>query len=175
MSCSYNIGDFDFEQADIDRVVQQKGLLSIEVEFSPLCNFRCPYCYMGHLVTERIELTPEEGRSVLQQARDLGARKIIVLGGEPMLYPHIFEMVEACRAMDLTVEMFTNGSRIDRRRLGASSSSACGWCSKGTPSCPRCRTSWSAGRARTRGCRSRWTTCAPPAIPRLATCWRSAR
>lgn len=120
MSCSYNIGDFDFEQADIDRVVQQKGLLSMEIEFNSLCNYRCPYCYMGDLVKQRSELTPEEGRSVLQQARDLGARKIIILGGEPMLYPHIFEMIEACRAMDLTLEMFTNGSCIgedEARRL----------------------------------------------------------
>lgn len=112
MSCFYNIGDFGFTQAEIDRVVQQKGLLSMEVEFNWLCNYRCPYCYMGDLVKQRIELTPDEGRSVLRQARDLGARKIIILGGEPMLYPHLFDMIDACRAMDLTVELFTNGSCI---------------------------------------------------------------
>ena len=120
MSCYYNIGEFEFDQAAIDEAVARKGLLSMEIEFNWLCNYRCPYCYMGDLVKQRIELTPDEGRGALRQARALGARKIIILGGEPMLYPHIFDMIELCRELGMAVEMFTNGSCIgadEARRL----------------------------------------------------------
>ena len=46
------------------------------------------------------------------QAKELGARKIIILGGEPMLYPPIIEMIQFIRGLDMDVELFTNGTNI---------------------------------------------------------------
>jgi radical SAM protein with 4Fe4S-binding SPASM domain len=42
----------------------------------------------------------------------MGARKIIILGGEPTLYPDILDMIRFIRKQDLEAEMFTNGTRI---------------------------------------------------------------
>ena len=115
MSCHLRVGDFEFSPEDVERTVREKGLLSIEVEFSLKCNFHCRYCYLQGRSGGEGGLTPDEGRSVISQARDLGARKLIVLGGEPMLYPPILEMLAYGREQGLQVEIFTNGSRIDRR------------------------------------------------------------
>lgn len=84
----------------------------MEIEFSLRCNFNCPYCYVGAESDFENELTIEEIGDTIQQAKDLGARKIIILGGEPMIYPKTLELIQFMREMNLEVEMFTNGSRI---------------------------------------------------------------
>ena len=111
-SCHVRIPNFEFEQAQIDQALREKRLLSMEIEFTRKCNFRCPYCYVPGTQPPENELTPAEIESVLTQAKELGARKIIVLGGEPMVYPEIFERLAFIRGQGLEVEMFTNGFNI---------------------------------------------------------------
>lgn len=104
--------DFEFDRETIARAAAENRLLTMEIEFSLRCNFRCPYCYVPAESYFDDELTPDEIRDVLVQARDLGARRIIVLGGEPSIYPQIREMIDFIHSRDMDVEMFTNGSGI---------------------------------------------------------------
>ena len=84
----------------------------MEIEFSLNCNFYCPYCYVPQNPSLENELTDEEIRDVILQAKDLGAKKIIILGGEPMIYPQIMDMIGFINKQGLEIEMFTNGSQI---------------------------------------------------------------
>ncbi len=50
----------------------------------------------------------------VDQAAGLGARKIIVLGGgEPALYPHLFTVLDHILARGLRADLFTNATLID--------------------------------------------------------------
>ena len=109
---THRLCDFEFDRATIARAAAENRLLTLEIEFSLRCNFRCPYCYVPAESYFDDELTPDEIRGVLLQARDLGARRIIILGGEPSIYPHIREMIDFIRRQGMEVEMFTNGSGI---------------------------------------------------------------
>ncbi len=112
--CQNLLGDFEFPLEDIEAAVRQRRLLSMEIEFSRQCNFRCPYCYVDDIPSISDEMSPEQIRDVLVQAKALGARRIIVLGGEPMVYPRIFEMLDFIGELGMEVELFTNGTRMDR-------------------------------------------------------------
>jgi len=112
-SCFKPTSEFEFPLADIEAAARDHRLLSMEIELSRRCNFRCPYCYVPRGPEPAGELTREEIRDVILQARDLGARKIIVLGGEPSIYPHLFEMLDLIAGLGLAAEMFTNGSGVD--------------------------------------------------------------
>jgi len=104
--------DFEFDRVSIARAAADNRLLTLEIEFSLRCNFRCPYCYVpadGYFANE---LTPAEIKDVLTQARAMGARRIIILGGEPSIYPHIRVMIDFILGLGMGVEMFTNGSGI---------------------------------------------------------------
>ncbi len=90
----------------------QPGLLSMEIELSLRCNFHCPYCYVPTPADLGGELTADEIRDVVRQARDLGARRIIVLGGEPTLYPGLGTLLRWIAGQGLEIELFTNGSGI---------------------------------------------------------------
>jgi radical SAM protein with 4Fe4S-binding SPASM domain len=105
-------GNFEFSAEAIAQAARLNRLLSMEIEFSLRCNFRCPYCYAPREDRLRDELTPEEIRAAVLQAKALGAVKIIVLGGEPSIYPHTPELIRFMRTNGLTVEMFTNGSGV---------------------------------------------------------------
>jgi radical SAM protein with 4Fe4S-binding SPASM domain len=112
----------EFTRDDIEKTAREGRLLSMEIECSLRCNFRCQYCYVEQGADTARELTPEEIRSAILQARELGARKIIVLGGEPMIYPHIMELLTFIREQGMAAEMFTNGTQVTAeaaRRLRA--------------------------------------------------------
>ncbi len=113
-SCQSRIYGAEFSRQEIAEAVGAGRLLSMEIEFNRSCNFRCMYCYAADNAGQRNELTKEEFIDVIGQARELGARKLIVLGGEPMLYPHIMEMIRFVRGLDMEVEMFTNGTGMSR-------------------------------------------------------------
>ncbi len=106
------ITNFEFPKEAIAQAVSQGRLLSMEIEFSLRCNFRCPYCYVPREEDLENELTLDEIRGAILQAKTLGAQKIIILGGEPSIYPHTLDLIGFMRGHDLEVEIFTNGSGI---------------------------------------------------------------
>ncbi|MFZ1986020.1 MAG: radical SAM protein [Desulfatitalea sp.] len=103
---------FEFSKEAIARAVSQGRLLSMEIEFSLRCNFRCPYCYVPTKEQLQGELSVKEIQAAILQAEALGAGKIIILGGEPSIYPHTPALIHFIRDRGLEVEMFTNGSGI---------------------------------------------------------------
>ncbi len=106
----YNL---EFTDHEIREAVAAGRLLSMEIEFSRICNFRCSYCYVEGQGKPKSELSRSEIRDVILQAKNLGAKKIIILGGEPSIYPHLVEMIEFLGREKLEIEMFTNGSGVD--------------------------------------------------------------
>ena len=87
----------------------------MELELSRRCNLRCIYCYASSGAALPNELSLEEIFDVIDQALELGAKKIIVLGGgEPLIYPHLFEVLEYIRCKGLIVDLFTNGQTMNQ-------------------------------------------------------------
>ncbi len=111
-TCQSRIYGSEFSQKEIDEAVKNGRLLSMEIEFNQTCNLRCIYCYALDNPVDRNELTVAEFKDVISQAADMGAKKIIILGGEPLLYPHLMEMIGFIRALCLEIELFTNGTRV---------------------------------------------------------------
>lgn len=109
------IYNLEFTEAEIREAVAADRLLSMEIEFSRICNFRCSYCYVPRDREKKQELSRREIKDVILQAKELGARKIIILGGEPSIYPHLEEMIDFLNRESMEIEMFTNGSGIDEK------------------------------------------------------------
>jgi radical SAM protein with 4Fe4S-binding SPASM domain len=85
----------------------------MEIEPSLHCNFRCPYCYAPKPDDFQDELSLEEICDVILQGKGLGARKIIILGGEPTIYPYLKEIIQFLWDQGLEIELFTNGTGVN--------------------------------------------------------------
>jgi MoaA/NifB/PqqE/SkfB family radical SAM enzyme len=75
------------------------------------CNLRCKGCYtLGYGL--RHELPYEVVDKVLKECEELGISIITILGGEPLVYPHLFRMLE--EHPDITFQVYTNGTLLTR-------------------------------------------------------------
>lgn len=110
--CSSPTSNFEQSLPAIMDAVKDNRLLTMEIEFSLRCNFNCPYCYVPQEEYYNGELNDDEIRDAILQAKALGAKKIIILGGEPTIFPRVREMITFISGECLEVEMFTNGSGV---------------------------------------------------------------
>jgi radical SAM protein with 4Fe4S-binding SPASM domain len=102
----------EFTRSEIDEAVRGTRLLAMEVELGPGCSFHGPDRGVPRGPTSRDELSQGEVRGVVLEAKDLGARRITILGGEPSRHPHVPELIRFVGSQGLDVEMFTEGTGI---------------------------------------------------------------
>lgn len=120
MKCFGEHWGLEFSQEEIAAARARNGLLSMELELSRACNLRCVYCYAESGSPIENELTLDEIFSAIDQAVELGARKIIILGGgEPTLYKDLFKVIDYILAKNVNVDVFTNGMLIDQEKAKA--------------------------------------------------------
>ncbi len=77
------------------------------------CNLRCKGCYTLGYGT-RPELPYEVVDRVLDECEMLGINFVTVLGGEPLVYPHLFRMLE--EHPNLFFQVYTNGTLMTREK-----------------------------------------------------------
>ena len=103
---------YDFTTGEMLAAAADSRLLTCEIEFNRSCNYRCPYCYAAGKY-DRAALAPEIAESAIRQVAKLGARKIVVLGGEPLLCKNLKKYIELMNSLGMGAEIFTNASLID--------------------------------------------------------------
>lgn len=83
------------------------------VLFTQGCNFRCPYCHNGHLISRKRHANG--ATSTASVLSTLSARRglldgVVVTGGEPTLHDDVADLLGRLKAMGLAVKLDTNGS-----------------------------------------------------------------
>ena len=78
------------------------------------CNMKCAHCYIN--ATEKKldnELTTLEAKGLMDQIYQVSRPLLILSGGEPLLRPDIFELIEYGSAKGLKMGLGSNGSLIN--------------------------------------------------------------
>jgi radical SAM protein with 4Fe4S-binding SPASM domain len=104
----------------------QAGMRTIKTASSPIpslrylllnitkkCNLACRHCYLGGSVNTHIE--PRMFEKAVSQFDDLGGLKLIVSGGEPLLHPEFWKLMESLTSCELRVVLLSNGTLIDKK------------------------------------------------------------
>jgi SynChlorMet cassette radical SAM/SPASM protein ScmF len=77
------------------------------------CNLACRHCWIAPKFQGGGKSYPalpvELFESIIQQAKPLGLHAVKLTGGEPLLHPHIRELIEIVRKEDLQLTVETNG------------------------------------------------------------------
>ena len=76
------------------------------------CNFRCPFCHNAELLAGDLPpaLEEEEFLAFLEKRRGI-LEGVCITGGEPTLFPGLFELIRRIRQLGYPVKLDTNGSR----------------------------------------------------------------
>ena len=88
---------------------ETKNMLWLEV--TNFCNLKCTHCYNESGPTEPLNPTIGSARyrEILSEARAMGFRCVQFIGGEPLFYPHLRELVDHSLTLGFDeLEIFSN-------------------------------------------------------------------
>ena len=112
------ISGLDFPISEIVRCKRcdPPRLLTLDIETSLRCNLKCKYCYSNGGRALPNEIGPKILFDVIEQAADLGAKMIVVVGGgEPMCYPQFKELLNVIEDNGMRALIFTNLTQVDKK------------------------------------------------------------
>ncbi len=79
------------------------------------CNLKCLHCYAQATATAAPdELGHEEGLKLLRDLKDFGVPVVLFSGGEPLMRPDLYDLVDKTVALGMRAVISTNGTLIDR-------------------------------------------------------------
>jgi mycofactocin radical SAM maturase len=81
-------------------------------ELTYACNLACVHCLSSSGRRDPRELSTDEAKAVIDEMKALQVFYVNIGGGEPMIRPDFFELVEYATTNGVGVKFSTNGSRI---------------------------------------------------------------
>ena len=98
------------------RVLTRRGVIWL----GQTCNQRCYFCYFAHRIADKAHaehafMSLDKAKTICRTLRELyGNTAIDIQGGEPTIYPEIFELIRYCREIGLYPTLITNGLVLGR-------------------------------------------------------------
>ncbi len=87
------------------------SLRYLMVEVTDRCNLRCCHCYLGEAGTSDLEW--ETLRRVLDDLDDIGGLRLMITGGEPLLYPHFELLNRELAGRSYRTVLISNGTLME--------------------------------------------------------------
>jgi len=80
------------------------------------CNFSCKHCFAKAFVgrTENMRMTLDQIRQVAEQADELGVFMINLIGGEPLIWHDLFDIIRVLDPQRFRISITSNGWRLDK-------------------------------------------------------------
>jgi radical SAM protein with 4Fe4S-binding SPASM domain len=94
--------------------------IEINLELTHRCNLRCRMCgvWGKENASHLPELTLEDYNELFAQMKGLGVHLVTLAGGEPFIRNDLFDIIKAAKIQGLTCNLFSNGTLIDRLKIG---------------------------------------------------------
>lgn len=84
------------------------------------CDSNCPTCNKRQEIYGKIKTEPAlalaDWHRILEEGRDLGAKNLIISGGEPMLYGHLVELIAYAKKLGYLIRLNTSGGKISEKK-----------------------------------------------------------
>src|SRR5882672_206267 len=86
---------------------------SAHLDLTYRCNERCEHCYLEH--DDKGEMSTVEIKDLLDQLQEAGVFLLTLSGGEALLRPDCFEIIERARELLFNVKLKTNAILIKEK------------------------------------------------------------
>lgn len=84
-------------------------LTEVKIELTQRCPLACVHCSTSSHRKQSSCLPVQTVVRVLNEASELGARKVVFTGGEPLVYEHLGEVIRAASRLGLQPTLYTTG------------------------------------------------------------------
>ena len=88
-------------------------LKEFKVEVTYQCDLNCIHCSSDARPSNPLQMGRQDCLRILADAEEMGAEDIAFSGGEPLLWPHVYDAVEAAVKHGLKVTVYTSGNAKD--------------------------------------------------------------
>ena len=96
------------------QLAEGKSIAMMQLQPSYLCNFQCSHCSISVFRKQKKQvLSILEVADLCRQADEYGLAQIDLTGGEPLVYPNLFEIIQAIRPERFYLTVATNGWFLD--------------------------------------------------------------
>lgn len=94
-----------------------RKLKNVTIEITSACNLKCQHCGNDSGNKNNLELTKEEIFNLIDELANIGVERLGLTGGEPLLHPFLFEIIEYAKDKIPTIAIATNGYFIDEEKI----------------------------------------------------------
>ncbi len=86
----------------------------LRLELTNQCNFKCSYCFCAEQISEKngTYLETQKAKKLIDQASEMGVRRFILIGGEPLMHPDILDIISYITDKRGYSSLVTNGSLL---------------------------------------------------------------
>jgi MoaA/NifB/PqqE/SkfB family radical SAM enzyme len=107
------------------------GLRVVEISLTDRCQCRCGHCFAATQapLDEKMELSTDAVKALLDDISALGVTEVCFSGGEPLLRQDILEIVNYAHIKGLVTRLITNGILLDEQMIANLKSAGLNWCS----------------------------------------------
>jgi radical SAM protein with 4Fe4S-binding SPASM domain len=91
---------------------EKPSLRYLMMEVTDRCNLRCRHCYLGDAGSS--DLDWDKAKRVVDDFDEIGGLRLLVTGGEPLLYPSFQDLNEAVKDRSYRAVLITNGTLMER-------------------------------------------------------------
>ena len=84
----------------------------VALEVTEKCNLKCKHCYTSAKATQCKFLPKETVFKLIDELSLYGTEFIAIGGGEPLLYPYIYEVIEYAISKNIEIELVSNGTLL---------------------------------------------------------------
>jgi radical SAM protein with 4Fe4S-binding SPASM domain len=90
-------------------------LNEFKVEVTYRCDLNCIHCSSDARPSNVLEMAREDCLRILVEAAKMGAKDVAFFGGEPLLWPHVFDAAQMAITHHLGVTIYTSGNTEEFR------------------------------------------------------------
>jgi MoaA/NifB/PqqE/SkfB family radical SAM enzyme len=102
------------------RLLAQGGPGFVQIALTNACNAHCRFCSFPQVKPEdRVMADPERLGRGLQTLAAVGVRYLVFTGGEPLLYPHLEDILTEARDLGFHSLLCTNARLLNQERIQA--------------------------------------------------------
>ncbi len=85
-------------------------LKEFKIEVTYQCGLNCIHCSSDARPSNSLQVSRDDCLRILSEAAKMGVEDVAFSGGEPLLWPHIFDVVNAASQNGLKITIYTSGN-----------------------------------------------------------------